>query len=206
METPAILTDRLELRPLSATAIRALIARDAAAFAVEVAIRAPVSIELPPLMDDALPYLADQIARDPGRAAWWCWAIVRHADAAFIGSAGFAGPPGADGAVTLGYAVYPAFERQGYASETVRALTGWAFANGATRVRATVPSTHLASIRVVEKAGFIAVGSEVDPEAGDVIVFQTASVPAAPDVSDQVEIRASFGPSTRCPRPILVPQ
>jgi GNAT superfamily N-acetyltransferase len=72
------------------------------------------------------------------------------------GQAGFKGEPGPDGEVEIGYGIDPAYRRQGYTTETVRALVAWAFAAPACRaVIAPVRKDNPASSRVLAKAGFL---------------------------------------------------
>src|ERR671935_1978122 len=62
--------------------------------------------------------------------------IVRRDDSLVMGEIGFVGPP-TDGVVTIGYAIVPDARRQGYATEAIIALAGWALAQpGVGEVRA----------------------------------------------------------------------
>ena len=56
--------------------------------------------------------------------------------------------------VELGYAVSPWARGRGVATETLRELTRWAFAEGMQRVIALVSVDNAASSRVVEKVGY----------------------------------------------------
>jgi hypothetical protein len=71
-------------------------------------------------MADALPVVRDRLREAPEERTWWNWLIVRRETAEAVGSVAFAGPPDADGAVLIGYAMYPAFEGRGYATEAVQ--------------------------------------------------------------------------------------
>jgi RimJ/RimL family protein N-acetyltransferase len=73
----------------------------------------------------------------------------------------------------IGYSVWPRHQKRGYAREAVLALCDDAFARGRVkRIRATIPVGHLASERVVAAAGFVRVGKDFDPDAGEVGVFE----------------------------------
>ena len=160
-------TDRLELVPAGPQLARAL-ATDYGKVAQFIGARVPA--EWPPeLMADALEFLAQATERDPEALGWWVWLMILRTDRVLIGSVGFKGPPDADGRVDIGYSVLDAWQRRGYASEAVGALTDWAFADA--RVTHIIGETfrHLvASIRVLEKNGFryagLAVGHEGEPE------------------------------------------
>jgi ribosomal-protein-alanine N-acetyltransferase len=74
--------------------------------------------------------------------------------------------------VELGYAVSPWARGRGVATETMRELTRWAFAQGMQRVTAMISIDNLASSRVVEKAGYTFEGvlrsvQHVDGRRGD---------------------------------------
>jgi ribosomal-protein-alanine N-acetyltransferase len=170
-----ILTDRLEIRPLGLAGMRAMIERGAKAFAQIFNTDPSVPITPPPELADVLPMIAEEVRADPTAAPWWTWILIRRSDRAVIGSVGFGGRPDADGTVITGYSVYPAFEGHGYATEATRAAVEWVLRQeGVQRVQATVPPWHGASLRVVEKAGFLHVGESEDPEVGPVLVWEIA--------------------------------
>ncbi|MEW6250372.1 MAG: GNAT family N-acetyltransferase [Planctomycetota bacterium] len=76
-----------------------------------------------------------------------------------IGGGGFKGPPGPDGEVEIGYSILPAFQRRGYATEAMRGLMAWGFADP--RVTAVAAETFPElepSLRVIAKLGLTHVG------------------------------------------------
>ena len=80
--------------------------------------------------------------------------VVRREDGCVIGDAGFGGPP-TGGAVVLGYEIVPGARRQGYATEVIRALAGWALEHpGVGEVRAETLPDNEPSIRALLRAGF----------------------------------------------------
>ena len=95
------------------------------------------------------------------------FAIVHSGAGIVIGTAGFKGPPGADGIVEIAYAVAPTYQGKGYATEAAHALV--AFASKDNRVRTirahTLPEMN-ASTSVLKKCGFQHVGEVTDPEDG----------------------------------------
>ncbi len=95
--------------------------------------------------------------------------IVHKASGTVIGSAGFKGPPDADGLVEIAYGVVPQHQGKGYATEAAQALVEFAFKTGQVeRVRAhTLPQPN-ASTKVLTKCGFRHVGEVNDPEDGSV--------------------------------------
>ncbi|MGA4800948.1 GNAT family N-acetyltransferase [Streptomyces lavendulocolor] len=100
------------------------------------------------------------------RPGWGPYAIVRAADRRAVGAIGFHAAPDADGGVEIGYDLVEGARGNGYATEALRALAGWAFARPGTAVlRAVVDHGNTPSHRVVARAGFV---RAADGEAGTV--------------------------------------
>lgn len=79
-----------------------------------------------------------------------------------VGDAGFKGPP-EGGVVEIGYSVTPNRRRSGYAGEAARALVDWALAqDGVDAVVAGCAPDNVASVRTLERLGFIRTGLEGD--------------------------------------------
>ena len=95
--------------------------------------------------------------------------IVERSSGMVIGSAGFKGPPDAQGMVEIAYGVDPSCQGQGFATEAAGALLRYAAADPRVRLlRAhTLPEAN-ASTRVLGKCGFVHIGEVVDPEDGPV--------------------------------------
>ena len=95
------------------------------------------------------------------------FAVVLRDNGFVVGTAGYKGPPGADGVVEIAYQVAPEHEGKGYATEAAAALTAYALRSGRARVvRAhTLPGPN-ASTRVLEKCGFHNLGEVIDPVDG----------------------------------------
>jgi RimJ/RimL family protein N-acetyltransferase len=86
--------------------------------------------------------------------------IARVGARRVIGSVVFHGAPGEDGLVEVAYGVEQDSQQQGYATEATRASVEWALAQpGVRAVRATTPSWHMPSRRVLDKCGFCQIGS-----------------------------------------------
>ena len=62
--------------------------------------------------------------------AFGSYQVVRRADGAVIGDAGFVGPPEETGAVSVGCAIIESARGQGFATEALRALLDWAAMQG----------------------------------------------------------------------------
>ena len=92
-----------------------------------------------------------------------------------MGSVAFGGKPDAAGAVLIGYAMYPGHEGRGYATEAVKAMVEWAFAQpGVKTVRALAPVWNTPAVHVAEKVGMRPVASDEDDEVGEVLVYEMA--------------------------------
>ncbi|MFO0773685.1 MAG: GNAT family N-acetyltransferase [Nitrospiraceae bacterium] len=119
----------------------------------------------PPLMEDAMEYLAHAVEQNPQDRAWWNWFVVLKSvetGNTLIGCMGFKGKPTPDGSVEVGYSILDEFQGHGYATEGIMALIKWALQNGATSVAAETYPEDTASLRVMEKCGmkFVGPGSE----------------------------------------------
>jgi ribosomal-protein-alanine N-acetyltransferase len=167
-------TMRLELIPLDADAIQALLAGDAQRLKQLTGAAFPVPVAPPPYMAESLPVVMQRLRNMPGEAPWWNWLVVRQDHNEAVGSVAFGGRPEVDGAVLIGYAMYPGHEGQGYATEAVKAMVEWAFAQPGVRiVRALAPVWNTPAVHVAEKVGMRPVASDEDDEVGEVLVYQT---------------------------------
>lgn len=156
-----IATERLLLVPATLALARAEL-EDRAEFAA--LLNADVPAAWPPqAVADALPLFALWLQAAPTCGGWFSWYAlarqVRGGASVLVASGGFVGPP-LDGEVSVGYAVLPAFEGRGYASEMTAALVDWALAQPRVeRVIAETEWAHPASVRVLSKLGFVRSGS-----------------------------------------------
>lgn len=166
----ALEAGQARLRPLSAAALEALAAHDGLRFRAITGISVGDDVRPPPLMQDALPFVVEQLRQHPDAAEWWMWAIVL--DGRFAGTVGFAGPPDPEGSVQVGYSMLPELQGRGVATDALRAIVAWAFGHPEVQlVRATIPPWNAPSIRVAEKAGFARAWTEHDDEVGEVHVY-----------------------------------
>lgn len=174
MTHPTVHTERLELRPLDADAIGALLDQDAKRLRSLTRAEFPLPLAPPPYMAESLPVVRDRLRKNPQEAGWWNWLIVRQDTREAVGSVAFAGMPDETGAVLVGYAMYPAREGHGYATEAVRAMVEWAFAQPGVRViRTLAPVWNTPALQVAEKVGMRPVASDEDDEIGEVLVYET---------------------------------
>jgi [ribosomal protein S5]-alanine N-acetyltransferase len=171
MTDTVVRSERLELTPLPEAALDALLAHDGSALERLTGARF-ADPAAPPYMAEALPVVRDRLRQAPEEGRWWNWLVVRGESREAVGSVGFAGPPDREGAVLIGYAMYPAFEGRGYATEAVRAMVDWAFAQpGVREVRALAPVWNTPALRVAENVGMRPVASEEDDDVGEVLLY-----------------------------------
>ena len=175
MPPTSVHTARLELTPLDADAIQALLAGDAKRLKQLTGAAFPQPVAPPPYMAESLPVVGAQLRKSPAEAPWWNWLVVKHEDGEAVGSVAFGGKPDPAGAVLIGYAMYPGHEGRGYATEAVKAMVEWAFAQpGVKTLRALAPVWNTPAVHVAEKVGMRPVSSDEDDEVGEVLVYEVA--------------------------------
>jgi len=123
----------------------------------------------------------DQLRDDPARYPWSLRAIVLRAERRMVGFVNFHGAPGTNDtsspeAVELGWTVFDADQRRGYATETATRLMEWARqAHGIQRFISSTTPENAASLRVHQKLGFVPTGEVVEGE----LIFELAADGAA---------------------------
>jgi ribosomal-protein-alanine N-acetyltransferase len=175
--TETIATERLELVWLSPALVEAILEgrRDELEFAVP--------DDWPDEHDRRfLAFRLRQMGDEPARGPWLVRAVVLPGSRELIGHVGFHGPPGvnslrAEDAVEVGYTIFPEHRRQGYATEALAALLGWARAQGIDHFVASVGPENEPSLRMVRRLGFVEVGRHWDDEDGEELEFELAEEP-----------------------------
>jgi ribosomal-protein-alanine N-acetyltransferase len=178
LDVPTIVSDRLELVPMSPAFVEhALAGRHAEATAT---LGAAVPESWPTEHDGRwLRRRLEQIYADPSSQQWFGRALVlRDPEPTMVGHAGFHGPPGVNGpeqplAVELGYTVFPHYQGRGFATEAAAALMDWARREpGIEHFIACVSPDNQPSLAVVRKLGFVQTGDQWDEEDGLELVFE----------------------------------
>lgn len=165
-------TARLRLTALTAEGLRAWIDGDADLLYAETGVVFQCPVEAPPLLGDDLPRFHERMVTAPEDLGWWVWVISTRADDRAVGACGLGGRP-YTGTAVVGYSIYPHFEGRGFATEASGALVTWALSQPGVRiVQATVPTWHGASIAVARKLGMQEMGHELDPEVGEVAIYE----------------------------------
>jgi RimJ/RimL family protein N-acetyltransferase len=172
--THRLRTTRLEIVPLSAEAIEALLQADVGRLRALTGAEFPEPIAPPPYMGESLPIVLSRLRRHPAESEWWNWLVISRESRQALGSIALGGKPDASGAVLIGYAMYPGLEGHGYATEAVRALLEWVFDQPDVKtVRALAPVWNTPAVQVAEKVGMRPVASDEDDEVGAVLVYET---------------------------------
>ena len=114
-----------------------------------------------------------QVEADPDSVSWVTGVIWDVERLAAVGRAGYHGPPDAAGMVEIGYAVDPAWRRQGYARAALEVLLERAQREPSVRtIRATVRPDNVGSLRLLSQYPFIAVGEQWDEEDGLETIYE----------------------------------
>lgn len=94
----------------------------------------------------------------PGQWEWYAIWMIELKDGTHAGELCFKGIE-EGGSAEIGYGIGEEYRGNGYATEAVTAAAGWALAHEAVIcVTAEVETENIASVRVLEKSGFIPTG------------------------------------------------
>ena len=114
---------------------------------------------------------------------WSARAALLRESGEMVGHAGFHLPPGSDaivqwapGGVEVGYTIFPAYRRRGFATEATLALVEFARTEGVPSVLATTNVENAPSRGVLSKCGFVLVDQVREDEVvEDVWLLRLAS-------------------------------
>jgi RimJ/RimL family protein N-acetyltransferase len=99
------------------------------------------------------------------------WMIV--VDSEVVGLCSYKKAPDADGTVDIGYGIAEDHRNQGFATRAVAAILGYAKDDPSVHaVSAATALANIASQRVLERNGFSRIGTRLDPEDGEVILWR----------------------------------
>lgn len=100
--------------------------------------------------------------------------LIRERDGLVIGDIGFHAPPGEDGDVSIVFGIVPAARGQGFATEALRAMVGWALAQPEVRtVHADTDYVNIASHQVLAAAGMRLIADEGDRRVYEAVAART---------------------------------
>jgi ribosomal-protein-alanine N-acetyltransferase len=115
---------------------------------------------------DDLGYFYALYKEHPEWEGWLTWYAVRidNGYPILCGSVGFKAPPDKRGMLEIGYSVLPEFEGQGLATEMVAGIVQWAKQQPQVKhIEAETSTDNKASIRVLERNGFVCAGVGLEP-------------------------------------------
>lgn len=119
---------------------------------------------------EALPVLRESYRTNPEGRRWGSLFFIEPKARVLVGFGGFKGPPSSEAVVEIGYAIAPAFQRQGLATDAVMQMVKRAFADASIRaVDAHTLGHENPSTRVLVKSGFRKIAAFNDP--GDGLVW-----------------------------------
>lgn len=102
--------------------------------------------------------MLDGCRKHPEQWKWYAIWMIELKDGTHVGEMCFKGL-NADGSAEIGYGIADEYQGKGYATEAVSALVNWAFSQpGVKQITAETEESNLASIKVLQKAGFLPTG------------------------------------------------
>ncbi|EYF02096.1 GNAT family N-acetyltransferase [Chondromyces apiculatus] len=169
-----LFTPRLELVPITIPLVEAVMSNRRVEVEAILEARMPEAWPGPALIERAFSASLERIRASPNVRLWGDRVMIsRDGSRRVIGSVVFHGAPDEEGAVEVAYGVEHESQQMGYATEATDASVVWALAQPGVRlVRATTPSWHAASRRVLEKCGFRVVGTREGDLVGELLEFE----------------------------------
>jgi hypothetical protein len=156
MQVDPIITERLELIPLTGTQLDQ-IGQDFHQLVNSFGLQGDDGF-LSPVVKRAIGIKLNKMEKAPLEQHPWFsyWMIVVTDEKTAVGMIGFKGNPDAEGAVEVGYGIAPAFEGYGYMTEALGGLVAWAFSQSDCKaiVAPGTLKTNPGSNRVLQKNGF----------------------------------------------------
>ncbi len=173
MNAGSLLTERLELVPITPELVRAVLANDRARCEALVGARFPEDWPGRVFVERAFTVDLEAVLADPTVRLWGDRVIVtRHGPRSVVGSIIYHGKPLGTGRASLAYGVERASQGRGYATESVRASVAWALERPEVKaVEATTTPWHRASIRVLVKAGMRPIDTVEHLMLGELVVY-----------------------------------
>ncbi len=166
-------TSRLLLVPQSLEIIETRLERDT--FSLEIAGVGEVSFT-PEFPGDALGRYAGMHDFLKGGVLSPGGVVIERATRTAIGELGCKGEP-VDGMADIGYGFNPSAWNRGYATEIVTAFSDWLLERQSIHaVTADTAVTNPASGRVLEKSGFVQIGTGFDEDDGDLLLWRKVKV------------------------------
>lgn len=173
MEQGNLVTERLTLIPITVSIVAAVLEERRADLEALVGAKLPRAWPGRALVERAFSASLERIRADPAVRLWGDRVMILHGEERVVGSVVFHGAPDEAGVVEVAYGVEFDSQGRGFGTEGTRASVEWALSQPDVRaVRATTPTWHRASQRVLEKCGFVAVGSRDGDLVGELLEYE----------------------------------
>jgi RimJ/RimL family protein N-acetyltransferase len=113
---------------------------------------------------DAIDFWIVKVSQNEENYPWFTnWEVVLKEKNMSIGGIGLTGMPDEQGQVMVGYGMDKTYHNQGFASESLQAISKWVFENPqATSLIAETKADNIASQKVLSKNGFLQVDQKDD--------------------------------------------
>jgi RimJ/RimL family protein N-acetyltransferase len=150
-----IRTERLRIVPLDEQGLRAYLRNDGS---LEILLGTkPSALDHGPHIIKALEqrWIPDVVRAGEEYMFSTLWSVILIPDNCIVAGICFKGI-GIDRSVEIGYGTFPAYQGKGIMTETVDAITQWAFSQGVISVFADTDPLNKPSMKVLEQAGFTA--------------------------------------------------
>jgi RimJ/RimL family protein N-acetyltransferase len=119
-----------------------------------------------PYDNDARQFFLKVVSENSVAVGWTAWYVLlpdEQGKKTLIGGVGACGLPDKDGKIMIGYSLLDHYHGKGYATEALSGFLGWAKQHPDLRKVIADTFPHLpASIRVLEKNGFVRCGAGAD--------------------------------------------
>lgn len=110
---------------------------------------------------DILPYINASLEKEKEPSGFEFWMIVRKVDRYIIGDIGFYGKPNEHGEVTIGFGLVEQARRNGYGSETLRAMVDWLNSQESVKViKADCLIGNVPSAKILARVGMNEIGRD----------------------------------------------
>jgi [ribosomal protein S5]-alanine N-acetyltransferase len=170
-------TERLLLRPLVPVVLESTVAGAQREVAEQLALSVPQEW----FASTGIAQIRlDDLRVDSGYQEWSLRAVAEKVSRQMVGHIEFHTRPGADylapwapEGVELGYTIYPAFRRQGYAREAIGGMVAWASgAKGISQFIVSIAPGNTPSIALATVLSFVPVGTHQDEVDGEEVVLR----------------------------------
>lgn len=171
-----LITERLELVPITLAVVEAVFRNDREAVESLVDARVPEKWPGRSLVERAFSADLACIRANPAKRLWGDRLMISRpgdGERRVVGSVVFHGAPDDDGVVEVGYGVEQGSQGRGYGSEATCAAVEWALGQPGVRAVAAATFTwHTASVKIIQRAGLEPCGWREHELLGEMQLFE----------------------------------